>query len=89
MRLRVKKKSVDASYSLEPSSATLAHTSGQFYGTPPPSLDYTAPVGPVPVASYTGPIGQTDHAPGQTSAMVVNPLSLTPLASIPSSVNPR
>ena len=77
------KKPVDASYSSEPSLATPAHTSNQFYGRPlnsfvgqmpPPSLVYTAPVGSV---LATGQTDQTDQALGQTGAMLVTPRSPT------------
>ena len=78
------KKSVDASCSSGTSSATPSSAPAQIYGMPlnlfvgqtaQPSLVYTEPVTPVP-------------ATGQTGAMVANPPSPTPLASIPSSAAP-
>ena len=78
------KKPVDASCSSGTSSATPSSAPAQIYGMPlnlfvgqtaQPSLVYTEPVTPVP-------------ATGQTGAMVANPPSPTPLASIPSSAAP-
>jgi len=86
------KKPVDASYSSDPSSATPAPTSEQFYGMPPnsfvgqtprPTSVYTISVGLILATSQIGLTVQTDQVPSQTGVMVMTPPSLTPLASIP------
>ena len=88
-----KGKCVDDTYSLDPNSANASADLDQFYGmqpnsfpgqTPPPSSVHVTLIRPVQATGQTGPGGQT----GQTSAMVQNPPSPTPIASIPSSAAP-
>ena len=92
-----KGKSVDGTYFPDPNSASASTDPNQFYGMPPnsfpektPSLPsvHTPSVRPIQVTGSTSPSDQTDHMTGQTSTMVQNSSSPTPLATIPSSAAP-